>query len=269
MGWVLNSKCFIMKAFYIIFLIVLTQSFFGCQKRLKSIDDYHPKLKVTVEIVLGGVKVTGQVIEEGVSPLETVGFCFSGNPEFLITENQSIASSFTGDSFSYTYPSFLFQEDSSYYFKAFGTTDYGYVESDEYKISNLELVSEDAPCQNTLQKYRYGTSLPNTIDQNTYISQSIDYVEYRNTIEGGPAVIGIQFKSPPSNGLFTSTESSSNIGPTEARIYIGYTGQTLSGGTIYVNHIEGNEYRIETCDLPFKVSSTLTSTLNAHWVIKI
>lgn len=258
-----------MKFICIISLIVLTQSFFGCQKRLKNTDDYHPKLEVKVEIVLGGIKVTGEVKEEGVTPLEVVGFSFSENSEFLITENQAIASSFDGKYFSYTYPAYLFQEDSSYHFKAFGTTDYGYVESNVYKISDLKLMSADAPCENTLYTYRYDTSLPNNIDHNTFVSQSIDYIEYRNTIQGGPGVIGIQFRSPPSNGLYTSTEYNSSIGPTEARIYINYNGQTLNGGTIYVNHIEGNEYRIETCDVPFQISSTTTSTLNAHWIIKI
>ena len=65
-----------MKFICIISLIVLTQSFFGCQKRLKNTDDYHPKLEVKVEIVLGGIKVTGEVKEEGVTPLEVVGFSF-------------------------------------------------------------------------------------------------------------------------------------------------------------------------------------------------
>jgi hypothetical protein len=258
-----------MRFLYIIGLLVFMHSFFGCQKRLKNTEDYHPVLEIEVEVVLGGIKVTGTVAKEGAAPLEVLGFCFSKNAEFPINENQGLADYFDGKTFSYTYPAYLFEEGATYNFKAFATSDYGYVVSNVSKISDLVLLSADAPCENNPFAFRYGTSLPNSIDQNTFTSQSFDYIEYLNTIQGGPAVIGIQFRSPPSNGIYTSSQFNFDLSPTEARIYIGMNGVTLEGGLIYVNHLGGNEYSIETCDVPFRVSATTTSTLNAHWTIKL
>jgi hypothetical protein len=257
-----------MKKSLIIFLLLGGLLILGCQKRLKNTKDYHPTLQLTVESVPGGQQVTVEVIDLGAAPIEVVGFCFSSSADFSIEENQQIQNAGNSYTFSYTYPNAFFEEGGSYYFKAFTTSEYGYIVSNVVYMDEVEFLSVEAPCTQQEYRFRLSGSLSNIIGTSTAVSQSFDYIEYRNYVDGGPAVIGIQFRSQPATGIYSSSQYNYDLSPTEARIYMGMNGVTLEGGSIYVNHLGGNEYRVQACDVPFKFGSTNT-TMDAHWIIKI
>jgi hypothetical protein len=235
---------------------------------LKNTEDYNPTLQLAVQSVIGGQRLEVELLEEGVSPIEGVGFCFSDSPNFSIEENQALATGLDGNTYSVTYPNASFSESGSYYFKAFATTEYGYVESNVVFVNEVAFLSAEAPCTQQEYQFRLNGFLPNSIGISTTVSQSIDYIEYRHYVDGGPAVIGIQFRSPPATGIYTSSQYNFDLSPTEARIYMGMNGVTLSGGSIYVNHLGGNEYRVQACDVPYQNGITST-TMDAHWIIKI
>lgn len=257
-----------MKKSYFVFLLIVGLLILGCQKRLKNSEDYHPTLKLMVQSVIGGQEVSVQVLEEGPAPIDVVGFCFSSSPNFSIVENQELATVLNGSTYSFIYPNSSFEESGSYYFKAFAATEFGYIESNVVHVNEVEFLSADAPCSQQEYTFQMSGFLPNSIGLSTTVSQSIEYIEYRHYVDGGPAVIGIQFRGQPATGVYSSSQYNFDLSPTEARIYMGMNGVTLSGGAIYVNHLGGNEYRVEACDVPYQSGSTST-TMDAHWIIKI
>lgn len=105
----------------------------ACHKQLDDPLDYLPKIELVsaVKQADGSVRVTGSVISDGEAPLEYVGFCMDTTDQPNMLYNQK----FADNNFSAVYSGF--KANTTYYFRAWATNDFGYVYSNTIALKDL------------------------------------------------------------------------------------------------------------------------------------
>lgn len=116
-----------------LFFLGLVIFFSSCNKQLDDPLDYLPKIELVsaIEQPDGTVLVTGKVISEGEAPLEYVGFCMDTTDQPNMLYNQK----FADENFSAVYSGF--KANTTYYFRAWATNDFGYVYSNTISLEGL------------------------------------------------------------------------------------------------------------------------------------
>ncbi len=256
-----------MRAFIYFTLSILF--FTACQKRLKSVDDYHPEIELVSVVALpsGAVEVTAKVTREGTAPIQTSGFGFSENPEFSVAENQMIAPVSNGV-FSIVYPSEKFSEQTTYYFKGFVTSKYGFRATNVLSISNIEIVPVEAPCTHPENRYRFFASPPyfDIIPGNSVSTATLSY-EYSSAIMPN-GTMRIRFRNPPVTGIYTLKQDN-DLNHFESHLYISSADPTgaKAGGIVYVNKISDNQFTVQACSIPWLLSISNETTFDMHWIL--
>ena len=92
-----------MRSLFTILISFSLLSFFSaCNKTKVDFDNYAPVVKTTsVELLEdGSVKVTGEIISDGVDDLVMVGFCMDTIPDPHLLSNQKHTDTLMGNTFS-------------------------------------------------------------------------------------------------------------------------------------------------------------------------
>jgi hypothetical protein len=257
----------------ITYLFIISILFFSCEKRLSSVDEYLPDIEVSASVVSDGVSVSVNVLKFGASPIQKVGYSFSTDPDFSILENQVFLDWLSEENSTYTFPYYLFSEENSYFFKAFVTTKYGLVVSEEIEISNLLFNPVEAPCSVNLNTLRVFPNSFINIPSNNNPQHYTYYSEYSANTTGNNSV-SVQLRiyksvgSVPSTGVY-QTSNSSSFGYGSVRLkYNSWTSQY--GGQVYINRLNSSQFSVEACDIPvamFDDTVKIESTMDLHWVI--
>jgi hypothetical protein len=243
--------------------------FQSCQKRLKTVDEYHPDIELISATALasGAVEVVCKIHRDGVAPYQSSGFGFSENAEFSISENQ-VRVPVNGDMITYTYPPEMFSEQTTYYFKCFVVTRYGLKISNVLSISNIEIVPVEAPCNHPENKYRFFSNPPyyDIIPGNTVSLGTLSAI-YRSSIMPN-GVLEVRFRNPPITGIYTIA-SSNDLDHFEARVVIMGASPSSAkvGGLIYVNKISDTQFRIQSCSLPWMLTTSNETTFDMNWLL--
>lgn len=239
-----------MKYTLTIFSLIIL--FFSCSKALKNTEDYFPDLTMTAEIQQdGSVLVTGTIIKNGAGPLSDIGFSFSENEDWYITENQILLG--PNDKFSFIYEQ-GFDPAKTYYFRAFAVNNYGYKLSKVVSLSAIKAVPVVAPCvlnPNIIKLNSSNYAITNFVAAN----HGFDYVSYQ--CSANSYTFTIEFDKPPLTGIYTTrpaiTQGEKNVVVT---MFNGFESQHLSyDKVVYVNRIDANNFMVEICDATWTVGS--------------
>lgn len=251
--------------FFTLSILFLT----ACQKRLKSVDDYHPTIELVSVVALpnGSVEVTAKVKREGPAPIQTSGFGFSENSEFSVSENQMLTPVSNG-LFSVIYPSEKFTEQTTYYFKGFVTTKYGFRATNILSISNIVIVPVEAPCTHPENRYRFFASPPyfEIMPSNSVSTGTLSY-EYSSPIMPN-GTLRIRFRNPPVTGIYTLKQDY-DLNHFESRLYISSADPSgaKAGGIVYVNKISDTQFTVQACSIPWLLSTSNETTFDLHWIL--
>ncbi len=252
----------------LLFLLLLVTAS-SCKKALKDIEDYFPiisNVQATPQPD-GSVLVEADIESEGSTPLEYVGFCVSSTdtlPDML--ENQLIGE--VADGKIRAVYGGGFEPFTTYYFRAFATNSYGYVQSAATKVNQIIAASVDPPCAQTPNTANIGGGQPTaTVFDVTSISQTVDGWEIRATTFDGPTIT-LKFGSQLTNGIFTTTSFSS---PAEKTVQVSFTqdfisGSLENGGYVYVRTITPGVYEITICDAPWSLNGGSPLYFNCRFV---
>lgn len=218
---------------------------FSCKKPLENVVDYFPKVEFSCEKNTDGtVTVRGEIVDEGANFVEGMGFCYSENPVFPLTENQILTSSGSGMVETFDGP---FDPTKTYYFKFFAANGYGRAESEVKSLTGIESVPVVAPCTQGVNTYQINIqngTVSNFGAPNVYV----DHVMYPSSGSSLP-YMRVTFRSPPLTGLYsTTTNSSVNNGQVKIELSNGSTTIVNDGATVYVNRLSDTEFKVEVCD---------------------
>lgn len=241
------------KIIFSLVFIVLTAS---CHQALKEVSDYFPTV-TTVSAAIqadGSVLVQGQIEAEGAAPIDYVGFSCSTRAQPDLTERQIIAD-YPGDStFSAIYTGF--EPDSTYYFQAWATNEYGYTVGKVFSLSGIIAAPVTAPCALTPNTCNIGGFQP-TADY--YIvnapTSNLNYWEIRGQTYSGP-LVDYTFGSVVTTGIFTTTTSTS---PGPGEVFVSFISDALyaaldAGSKVYVNTISPGVHEITICQAPWRIN---------------
>lgn len=232
----------------------------SCHKALPEVEQYFPELKTVTATVQtdGTVLVRGEVVSEGNASVEYLGFCCGtmSNPELL--NRQLISTDFDGTYFTAVYSGF--SVDSTYYFRSWGTNDYGWVYGNVISLDSIIAIPVSAPCTLTMNSVNIGGSTPTE----TYydVSQPTVYMgvwEFDATANS--ITTHFKFGSTITTGIYTTTTSTN---PGSGQVYVQFTNGSIggvlnSGSNVYVNTISSGVYEVAICSSPWLYNST---TLN-------
>lgn len=257
-----------MRLLLLSILILLTTS--ACKKkRLPNYADYHPEIEmVSIEALPdGSVVVSAKVLKDGPRPIQAAGFGFSENPIFNIAENQRFA--FVGNAEFYAiYPTEMFQESTTYYFKAFVITEFGYRETDVLSISNIEITPIEPPCTHPQNKYRFFSSPPfyDIIPDNN-VDEYSTKIEYRSSIMP-TGTLSITFRNAPVTGIYNIVQTD-NLGAFDTRIQImsAQSSSAMIGGKVYVNKISDAQFRVVACEIPWSLNTSTQTVFDMNWLL--
>lgn len=226
----------------------------SCQKALKDVNDYFPVVNTISATVQpdGTVLVKGEIESEGAAPVEYFGFCCGTLEQPELLDRQLIAETWDGQFFSATYTGF--EPDSTYYFRAWATNDYGYVYSDIIlPLANIIAAPVIAPCSVSLNTCAIGGGQPvaeyYTVSAPT---ASIGQWEITATTATGP-VVNLIFGSSVTTGIYSTVNYNS---PAAGQVFVSFysgpiTGSLNEGSKVYVNRIGTDIYEIAICDAPW------------------
>ena len=206
-----------------------------------------------------GVQINGRIIDKGVSDIEfirvTIGL---EGPSYV---NNQIPVAFSENNFQ-TFVSGL-ETDTSYYFMAFASNDCGirYSEAKKFYIPISE--PPTVPCTVPENQVYYN---------NVY--QTMSSVQSGNiagvNMQGSFGLLGsnqtgnlkvlADFYSVPANGIYTTVDNTgSSLAPGKVILRIQGSGtwrQVESGGNVYVENIDDQEFQVSFCDLSYSVLGT-------------
>ncbi len=248
-----------MKSIYIVaFLAVLI----SCKKPLKNVEDYFPKVEFTCEKNADGtVTVKGTIVDEGADFVEGMGFCYSENPEFPITENQILTSNASGIEEKFTGP---FDPTKTYYFKFFAANGYGRAESTVLSLTGIESVPVIAPCALNLNSYQINIQNGGITDFGAPVV-NVDKVMYPCSGNFLP-FMRVTFRTPPLTGLYTTTTNSGvQNGQVKIELSNGSTSVVNDGATVYVNRLSETQFKVEVCDATVNFSGS-SFAFKTHFV---
>lgn len=230
----------------------------SCKKALKNEDDYFVKLTTVSATVQtdGSVLVKAEIQSPGKakgSSVENAGFCLSTNPQPKMLDRQLLTTT-DGSSFSAVYPASTFSDDSTYYFRAFATNDYGYSYSNIIKLDSVIAPAVTAPCSLTANTVNIGGGNPN---YSYYSIGAPDSYHYFSASSSG-GTVHFQFGSGLTTGIYhTTTDTSPGAGQVNVSFYFGFISGALStGSNVYVNKLGPNSFDIRICSAPWTYSSS-------------
>ncbi len=243
------------KIFLSLFSLLII--FSSCKKVEKDVNDYLPVVK-TVSAVMqsnGTVRVTGEIIYEGVTELHYAGFCAdtAGSPEMM--DNQLLSGSLLADNtFSVEYSDLTLYK--KYYFRSFASNEYGYTYGDIIYIDSILPFDATPPCTITQNTYTYNSQTQTLTNVTT---ESFNTGENYRVIGGnGSSTLKMEFYHPPVTGKYvTVVEPADLIGNNECVVYGLLAGIFSSysyadeGDTLYVTKNGEDEYSMTYCNFHF------------------
>ncbi len=230
--------------------------FSGCEKPLKDVMDYYPKV-VTESVVVqpdGSVRCVGRITFTGATDMVAAGFCASTNPIPEMLDLQGLGA-IQGDRFEVVYQNF--PTTGTYYFRSFASNDNGYAYGNVVSLSDIAAEAIVPPCTPAMNSVVLGGGL---MPENYYPGQIFpveqsggNYQFQANTSAHHFTYI---FGSDLRTRTFTAT-TNSDPGPGQVRISFnsGFTSGTLqAGSTIYVNEITTTQWEVTVCSAPWGTS---------------
>lgn len=241
----------------ILFFVALFAPALACHKALRDVNDYFPQVRTVSAVVQtdGTVLVEGEIISEGASPIEYLGFCCSTSTEPLLLDRQALGN-YANGKFRAVYSGF--DPDSVYYFRSWATNEYGYAYGDILSLGNIIPATVTPPCnltQNTCSLY-VGQSI-STYDAVTAPDVSLGQWKITATCFSGPTVT-FNFGSELKTGIF---HTSNDAFPSSGNVYVSFYDGQLSGflkpgSEVYVNRVSSGVYDIAICNAPWNFVGT-------------
>lgn len=237
-------------------LLVAVVLLSGCKKALKDPNEYYPTVKTVKAEVLpnGSVLVEGEIVAEGESPIQHVGFCCKASSNPSVMDGQIIAT-LSGNHFSATY--FGLQPDSTYYFKAWAANEIGYALGESIVLDSVIGVPQNPPCNLPAQFADIGTIGSHQIYMVGAPQQGNGDWMFQAS-SGTGLTLNFRFGSALTTGIYT-TSGTSNPGNGQVQIDFienSISGTLLSGHNVYVTQINPNLHEITICDAPWNYNSS-------------
>ena len=241
-----------MKAPLIVIMILI--SFSACQKALKDVNDYFPKVTTLSAMVQpdGSVLVEAELDSEGAAAVEYLGFCCGTEAEPEMADRQIWAEYADGKFFA-AYPPGSFHPDSTYYFRSWAANGWGYSYGNILSLDHIIAVPVDPPCAPVSNTVSIGGGQP---VESYYLvgdpSVSIDSWSITAATFAGPTVDFV-FHSEITTGVY-KTVGHNSPGPGQAFIsfYSGFiSGSLAAGSDVYVKRLGPGSYEITVCDAPW------------------
>lgn len=227
--------------------------FTGCEKPLKDVMDYYPKVvteSVTVQAD-GSVRCVGRISFTGATDIVAAGFCASTQPIPQMLDLQGLAE-INGDRFEVVYENF--PTTGTYYFRAFATNDDGYSYGNVLSLSDITAEPITPPCTPPLNNVVLGGGLN---PENYYPGQIFTVQQtmgnYQFQANTSAHNFTYRFGSELRTRTFTTTSSTD---PEPGQVRIGFfsgitSGSMLPGNTVYVNEITPTQWEITVCSVPW------------------
>jgi hypothetical protein len=233
------------KLIFSLFIIILIGS---CQKALKDVNDYFPKVKTVSATVQadGTVLVEGVIESEGASALQYVGFCCSTKKEPEMLDYQMMGDSLSAGMFSVVYDG-NFQPDSVYYFRSWATNGFGYVYGNTLAVSKIIATPVTPPCTPPLNTYNIGSGGVINFTKISAVTQGFNYWEIKaNDVD-------FRFGSVVTTGVFTTvSHNSPTSGQVQVAFKFGFDSFSLSAGSkVYVKRISAGIFEMSICNAPW------------------
>ena len=236
-------------------LIALAILYSGCKKALLEVEDYFPKVRTETVTANpdGSVTVTGVIVSQGASPVDVAGFCSSGSPLPIMTDNQAIAQ-VSGDHFSVTYSGLA--PYTTYYFRSWATNEHGYSYGDPLRIDSVMAVPVTPPFTPEMNTISPGGGLQ---EDYYYPLQAMEQNPgvYELRAQGGYISMRYYFGTPLQTGVYT-TQNSVNPGPGQMKLvfYSGTITAGLNNGSpVYVNQLTPTSWEVTICYAPWSLGS--------------
>lgn len=224
---------------------------FSCKKAHPKVEDYFPKVQLSVtENQDGSIFLKANITDEGSSQIEILGFCYSDSPDFDITSNQIAILDLSN--FTTTLP-VGFDPNKTYYFKAFASNSYGSSESNIVEVSNIESEPVIANCIQTTNSYDANLAgVITSFDTAINVNGEVVY----NCFGTNNAELGFYFKTPPVTGIYKTTSNYTTQGEVYISGTIGFnTFEVKPNASVYVNRLSNTQFSIEVCDAVIRVNN--------------
>ncbi|HSH64718.1 MAG TPA: hypothetical protein VLB84_02740 [Bacteroidia bacterium] len=245
---------------HLLFAAALISSF-SCRKPLKNVEDYFPVVKTTSALIQedGSVLVTAEIISPGKAKgtfIHYAGFCVQASAEPTMLNGQVIAK-LDGNVFSAIYPSYLFNVDSTYYFRTWATNEYGYSYGETIRLDSIYPKPVVPTCTLTMSTLDVGSGSGS--DKYYTIDMPDNYSINGSTWNSSS--ISMRFGSEIATGKYTTTTEYSS--PGYKKVFVSFTKSMISetllaGSTVYINKM-GTKYEVTICKAPWKYNGGSTT----------
>jgi hypothetical protein len=237
----------------------------SCQKPLKDVNDYFPKIQTTSAIVQpdGTVLLEGEVESEGAAPIDLLGFCWLNGEIPTLRNNQALAATYEDGKFSTVISDF--DSDSVYYFRSWATNNYGYVYGNVLSLEGIIATPVDPPCTLSPNSWNHGAGSYGTINDASEPAYLVD--TWNVSADGNGIAVTLYFGSELTTGIYeTSASTSPGSNGVYVNFYAGFiNGHLNSGSDVYVNTIAPHQYEITICNAPWTYQSGSTFNFNMRF----
>ena len=196
------------KIFYILSALLIL-SFAECTKVEKNVHNYYPEVKTTDVTILpdGTVKVSGEIISQGNTPLVLIGFCMDTIPSPDVLSNQQNVTELYGNTFTTIYKSL--SSVHKYYFKAWAANENEYAVGEVLSIDSITMSDDNIPCKLPLDTLTLNSNTGLKNQKYTQIGPiNTGTLEWRIDMETDFHSPSISFGQSPINGVYQTTENS-------------------------------------------------------------
>ncbi len=231
-------------------LLVIVFLFSTCKKVEKDVNNYYPKVKTISATKLpdGTVRVTGQIVSGGSTPIKYAGFCMDTKPNPDMQQNQVLATNITEDTFTYIYSNF--DAFKKYYFRAWVANTNGYAIDSDVSADKITLDISLVPCQLNI-------GILSLTDTNTII-EAFSYVAPVNPASSDFNAytknhnIYFRFGRVPFSGIFHTTDADY---PDNSSVMIMVDGnRAAAGANVYVRQISSTIIELTICQITYKLN---------------
>ena len=226
----------------------LLSFFSACNKTKVDFDNYAPVVKTTsVELLEdGSVKVTGEIISDGVDDLVMVGFCMDTIPNPHLLSNQKHTDTLMGNKFSCIYPAL--DDKHTYYFKAWAANMQVYATGEVLRLDSVFVKVVEAPCTPPLDSI-IATNAQRTkkefFSDISELEENFDNWKLTARVYTSISELEISFLKPPVNGVY---ETVKNLTSHKPSVVVKYDGWTVDeGAEVYVKKLGAKEIEISVC----------------------
>lgn len=233
-------------------LLVMT----GCEKALKSPEDYYPVVEMS-SITLendGSVTVTANIVSKGKmkgAELDYAGFCATSAVREPEMPEKQLIGTVSGNQIIASYPAGFFSEDSTYHISAWATNGHGYGISQSMSADSLFL-DITPPCSFPSMYY----DLAGTTGTFASVQSTGGFGEYEYSAMNGNYRYIVTFPTTPAAGIY-STNSYETTGKLKVVVYFSGSSYLVDNGqTVYVQKLNATTYRFTMCDCTFHYSSS-------------